>query len=263
MSPKIVPTWIIGRRGLLVEGIIVSIERSSFLVRQCCDQISDFVFDGVRPDERHLCVHMLEIFGFELSQICKNIETLRRQRPGAFIVCIANDFAVDDEPLIAAGANGCFSGHFQSSELNLLLSFILSNDRDMSVVVTPRVATGDRLRALPDEVQTPNTFDSAEAISSTIILGETKLRPQSILALSGREREVLAGLINGDSNKALARKLVISEATVKAHVRTVFRKLGAHSRTQAIRNLLESCPAGSSVNDWLMANGMESSVVNA
>jgi two-component system nitrate/nitrite response regulator NarL len=40
-------------------------------------------------------------------------------------------------------------------------------------------------------------------------------------------------LINGESNKTIARKIEIAEATVKVHVRTILRKIRVHNRTQA------------------------------
>jgi len=52
-------------------------------------------------------------------------------------------------------------------------------------------------------------------------------------ALTRREREVLALLADGRSNKEIARLLRISEKTVKAHVSSVLAKLGAADRTQA------------------------------
>jgi DNA-binding NarL/FixJ family response regulator len=51
--------------------------------------------------------------------------------------------------------------------------------------------------------------------------------------LSRREREVLGGLIEGKSNKEIARDLGITEPTVKLHMKTLYRKIGAHNRTQA------------------------------
>jgi len=52
-------------------------------------------------------------------------------------------------------------------------------------------------------------------------------------ALTGREREVLAELAQGRSNREIARTLHVSEKTVKAHVSSVLAKLGVQDRTQA------------------------------
>lgn len=52
--------------------------------------------------------------------------------------------------------------------------------------------------------------------------------------LTGRELEVLALISQGLSNKLIARSLQISEHTVKFHVSSIYTKLGASSRTEAV-----------------------------
>ena len=54
------------------------------------------------------------------------------------------------------------------------------------------------------------------------------------LGLTPRQREVLALLLDGKSNKTIARDLAISVETVKDHVAAVLRTLGVNSRTQAV-----------------------------
>lgn len=51
--------------------------------------------------------------------------------------------------------------------------------------------------------------------------------------LSSREEEVLRGICAGQSNKEIARELDLQEVTVKLHVKTMSRKLGAKNRTHA------------------------------
>lgn len=60
-------------------------------------------------------------------------------------------------------------------------------------------------------------------------------RAIAALGLSGREVEVLALLARGHSNKEIARQLAISPNTVKTHVTSVFAKLEATRRTQAVQ----------------------------
>jgi DNA-binding NarL/FixJ family response regulator len=52
--------------------------------------------------------------------------------------------------------------------------------------------------------------------------------------LTDRERQVLAMLAGGDSNRRIAQRLAIAENTVKAHVASIFGKLGATTRTEAV-----------------------------
>jgi DNA-binding CsgD family transcriptional regulator len=57
--------------------------------------------------------------------------------------------------------------------------------------------------------------------------------------LTPRELEVLAALAEGITNKAIARRLDISLHTVKFHVESLFRKLGARTRTEAVAKASE------------------------
>lgn len=54
------------------------------------------------------------------------------------------------------------------------------------------------------------------------------------LGVSPRQADVLRLLIEGKSNKAISRDLGIAESTVKTHLETLYRKLDATSRTQAV-----------------------------
>ena len=52
--------------------------------------------------------------------------------------------------------------------------------------------------------------------------------------LTDRQREVLKLLVNGEPNKTIARRLGLSEATVKAHLGSILKSLNARNRTQAV-----------------------------
>jgi DNA-binding NarL/FixJ family response regulator len=70
-----------------------------------------------------------------------------------------------------------------------------------------------------------------EEFSSLGRAQKTKLTADEI-KLSHREREVLALVANGTTNKQVANKLFITENTVKAHLRNVMEKLHVHTRLQ-------------------------------
>lgn len=60
------------------------------------------------------------------------------------------------------------------------------------------------------------------------------------LSLSNREAQVAQLLVDGLSNKEIAKALGIADITVRLHLRRVFSKLGARSRTDAVRIILTS-----------------------
>jgi ATP/maltotriose-dependent transcriptional regulator MalT len=52
--------------------------------------------------------------------------------------------------------------------------------------------------------------------------------------LSERELEVLQHIAAGMSNRQIAQEMFVSLGTVKTHINNIYRKLGTHSRTQAV-----------------------------
>jgi two-component system, NarL family, nitrate/nitrite response regulator NarL len=64
-------------------------------------------------------------------------------------------------------------------------------------------------------------------------MAERKPSDLNACKLSAREREILGCLTQGEPNKVIARKLEITEATIKVHVKAILRKIGASNRTQA------------------------------
>ncbi|PKU26530.1 response regulator transcription factor [Telmatospirillum siberiense] len=81
-------------------------------------------------------------------------------------------------------------------------------------------------------------------LPSSILLDNTPIErkiPTSPLAtLSAREREILGYLIEGMTNKEIARRLDLQEITIKIHLRNVYRKIGAINRAQAVRIAMTS-----------------------
>jgi DNA-binding NarL/FixJ family response regulator len=91
---------------------------------------------------------------------------------------------------------------------------------DPKVVETLVAVLGE---LVPDREVTPLSEDRPAKSSADM--------PES---LTERELDVLELIAEGDSNQEIARKLVVTVATVKTHVNHIFGKLGAESRVQVI-----------------------------
>ncbi len=95
-------------------------------------------------------------------------------------------------------------------------------------------ASLDELRMAVQQVLSGATAIPS-ALLSTILMRSSREAPDSgaMDRLTDREHEVLARIAQGLTNKAIARELGISPATVKVHVERVIAKLGVADRTQA------------------------------
>jgi NarL family two-component system response regulator YdfI len=78
------------------------------------------------------------------------------------------------------------------------------------------------------------------AVVDKVLARLTKPEPVEPGTLSARESEVLELLAEGAANKEIAAHLHITERTVKAHVTSIFNKLGVNSRAEAVAVALRS-----------------------
>jgi len=134
---------------------------------------------------------------------------LRLLRPDAQVVVLsASDSRKDILEALSAGAHG----------------YIVKN-QNMSQLV-------ERLRhVLSGEIYVPAVL--AELLPGPVEAMDLNPQPER-KALSGRQHEVLKGLIEGKSNKEIARALNVAEGTVKIHLAALFRVLGATNRAHAV-----------------------------
>jgi DNA-binding CsgD family transcriptional regulator len=93
---------------------------------------------------------------------------------------------------------------------------------------------GTRRRHGEDGEAADEPLLAAGRIGGAELDGELSGHPGRLASLTAREVEVLHLMSEGASNAAIGRSLVISQATVKSHVRHILRKLGAANRTEAV-----------------------------
>ncbi|ANY85244.1 hypothetical protein BB934_44515 (plasmid) [Microvirga ossetica] len=96
------------------------------------------------------------------------------------------------------------------------------------------------LTVLGEQILPRSAVDSLLTHASTVSgLGRTSLPSEQstpdpkVTKLSPRETVILQSLMGGDANKVIARRLDITESTIKVHVKSILRKIGAANRTQA------------------------------
>jgi DNA-binding NarL/FixJ family response regulator len=110
-----------------------------------------------------------------------------------------------------AGAVGYLLKHTAVAELVATLRRIIAGER----MLTPGLAS----RALRELRSGDRAPDPAP--------------PPGLAQLSAREEEVLKLLATGETNRQIARRLFVSEETIKSHVAAIFRKLEVSDRTSA------------------------------
>ena len=136
------------------------------------------------------------------------IRALLTERPETKIVVLTLH-EEDDElfDAIRAGAVGYLSKQVCAAELFKTLSGVMHGEAGIS---------GTTARRILDEFARLSPHRSGDMV-----------------VLTSREVEVLRELVNGASNQLIAERLVISENTVKNHVRNILVKLHLHSRREA------------------------------
>ena len=135
------------------------------------------------------------------------IQRIREVSPASRVIVLTSFF--DDGrlfPAVRAGAAGYLLKDVQPQELVRAIRTV----HDGNALLAPEVA--------------------ARVLEEVAGGGEPPPVPASLTA---REREVLALIARGMSNKAIARELAVSEKTVKTHVSNILGKLGVTDRTQA------------------------------
>jgi DNA-binding NarL/FixJ family response regulator len=161
--------------------------------------------DRLRPDVVLMDVRMPVLDGVEATK--------RIAEAGTAKVLVMTTFDLDEYALSALrnGASGFLLKDTPPGDLVSALRAVASGDAVVSPSVTKRL------------------------LSRFLGEGGGELRDAAVLeALTEREREVLVLIAKGLSNTEIARKLFLSEATVKTHVGRILAKLDLRDRVQAV-----------------------------
>jgi two-component system, NarL family, nitrate/nitrite response regulator NarL len=146
----------------------------------------------------------------------------------------------DFQKLLMSEINGCVPLFASPDTLIRMLDMIVT--RDVRVMVLGDIKHPVIQPTQPEESnQSEIKFqsDGVEHEDVSVSIGTLPQPPMNVPplrnhpGLSEREAQILDGLVKGQANKVIARTIEIAEATVKAHVKAILRKIRANNRTQA------------------------------
>ncbi len=154
------------------------------------------------------------------SRTPEMVRQVKARHPAARIVVLSNHFDLEFvRQGLEAGVNGfCLT---ESSRVVLITSLELVM---LGESMLPRTV----VRSILDGMAVNTGPEPASEVPH-----EPKASDPGARSLSAREAEILSSLMEGIPNKLIARKLHVTEATVKVHVKAVLRKIGVANRTQA------------------------------
>jgi DNA-binding NarL/FixJ family response regulator len=157
------------------------------------------LFDRLQPDITLMDLRMPAMGGVEA------VAEIRRKYPAARIIVLTTfDGDEDIYKALQAGAKGYLLKGMSSDELIEAIHAVHAGKSRVPSVIAERLA---------DRMGGPG--------------------------LTTRELEVLQAIVIGGSNKEIATKLSITEATVKTHINSILSKLGVADRTQAATTALQ------------------------
>ncbi|WP_405362156.1 response regulator transcription factor [Kitasatospora sp. NBC_00085] len=142
------------------------------------------------------------------------------------LVLTTYDTDADTLPAIEAGATGYLLKDAPRDELFTAVRAAAEGRTVLSPAVASRLVAAVRTPAARGEAVRGETARGREQTGADT-------------PLSTREREVLALVAKGTSNREIARLLFVSEATVKTHLTHIYAKLGAADRAAAVAQAYE------------------------
>jgi DNA-binding NarL/FixJ family response regulator len=213
-------TILVGKSILLREGLAKILRSGNFRIVASVSCANDLL--PSKP-QLHEPLFLIAHTGDSFDAAIEQIGIIRDRHPTGRIAVVADRYRLGElVSALRAGANGYFVDvmtcdiFIKSIEL-VMMGETIYPPAFLSFVLDPEINHLDE--TVPHDEQEAILIATGDAIAS----------PQ----LSPREKSILRCLVEGDSNKCIARKIDIAEATVKVHVKAILRKIRVQNRTQA------------------------------
>lgn len=220
---KTLPIIIVEPHEILKEGLNRILNKSRFRVIMECSSIEELWSVGAAGKE---AVAILFDVNEHAAMTTADIERVRRTFPAAKIALMSDPAHCRRAMEVGRDAEGLM---FRTSRADVLiksLELIVLGERIFPIEAWREILSGAHPVVQPAGMPPERPPESR---SPTL----QRACSEVFERLSEREIEVMSLLCNGDPNKIIARRLGISEATVKVHVKAILRKTQAKNRTEA------------------------------
>lgn len=152
------------------------------------------------------------------AALCQQIQRLKQDLPAVHVAMLVDDY--DLHQVLAAFQAGADAYLTKTVSCEVLVKTL-----DL-VMLGETVFPSAVLNLVREYTKATELSENGEEVEGA----DERMPPKG---LSVRETVILRCLMEGDSNKLIARKFDITEATVKVHVKAILRKIRAKNRTQA------------------------------
>ena len=218
------PVHIVGESRLLRDMFLSICEAHDYETGHCCGSLAD-----LPPlPAKDLVLFYSHSAGEALEA---ELRAFRAHKGGAYLILITGDQCPPEvQAELSQYAEAVIPERKSADALIAALQVVQDGYR----IVLPGAEAGEAAARMTVQ---PRRNGSANGFNNGPDSG-----PDTGHGLSDREQLILAKLTEGATNKSIANELGICEATVKVHLRTCFRKIGAKNRTQAALWASEKLP---------------------
>ncbi len=213
-------TIVIGPYALLREGLIRILGEARFRIVASVTSINELTPALVQACDRVLLI--IEA-GNDCSKVPQQIALFKEKFPeGRVVVLGGHQRTAEMVAAFRAGANAYFDHEEAREAFIKALELVMLGETILPLELLSYVC-------LTHEQQVPSGTAHGAKLATEFPPTGGDQQPQ----LSLRESAILRCIVEGASNKVIARKIDITEATVKVHVKAILRKIRVRNRTQA------------------------------
>jgi two-component system nitrate/nitrite response regulator NarL len=220
MRAQAFATVLVGQDPLVREGLVQILRRAGFHIAASVARLDEGV--GIVPPQDRPLLLILDA-GHDSHAEIGQVRCAKRDYAAARIAVLASYYQHANVVAAFRAGASCYLVRTMAAEA-LIKSLEL-------VMLGETILPATFLSYAADEADVhrsePTETVGEEALSLPLTVAADAPR------LSVGEQRILRCLVQGDSNKAIALKINIAEATVKVHVKAILRKVRAHNRTQA------------------------------